>query len=346
MHTLATHHPILLYGAYGHTARFIITALIDQGFTPILSGRDREQLAVIRSLHAGLEVRVASVGDPVALHRALSGVSAVINAAGPFALTAFPIVEAAIKAGVHYLDVAAEADVVATTIDRYAEDARNAGIVLAPAIGFYGGLGNLLATAAMGNWAEADEITLAYSLSSWAPTQGTRVTIDIAAKRRGGQRLTFTKDGLTLRNDAAPLTQWTFPAPIGVQTVVSQFTTADAVTLSHHVKAGAISEYMTTAPLSDLSGPALSSKHVVDDRGRSAQTFLLEAVVRAGAQQRRAVARGQDIYAVTAPLVVEALKRLMEPSQQWRGVITAAEFGDARAYLAALVPQHLTVEFD
>jgi hypothetical protein len=37
--------PILVYGAYGHTGRFIVSELIDKGFTPVLSGRDRQQLA-------------------------------------------------------------------------------------------------------------------------------------------------------------------------------------------------------------------------------------------------------------------------------------------------------------
>ena len=126
--------------------------------------------------------------------------------------------------------------------------------------------------------------------------------------------------------------------------MISEFITADAVTISRHLKTEAISEYMTVAPLKDLSGPDLSTLQTVDERGRSAQTFFIEAVARLGNQQRRAVARGQDIYAVTAPLVVQALLRLLEQPIRWRGVVTAGELGDARAYLEDLVPEHLTVE--
>jgi short subunit dehydrogenase-like uncharacterized protein len=337
---------ILIYGAYGHTARFIIEELIARGFVTILSGRDHKRLQAVSSDYGELEIRVASVDDPIALNHAMEGVGAVINAAGPFALTVSHVVDAAISAHVPYLDIAAEPDVVAAMIEQYGDRARNAGVVLAPAVGFYGGLGNLLATAAMGDWSQADEITLAYSLSSWVPTTGTRATIDTARKRRGGQRLAFRNRRLELRHDDAPVAEWDFPTPIGKQGVTTEFTTADAVTLSHHIKTSAISEYMTLAPLKDLSGPELSVHHAVDARGRSAQTFLVEAVVRVGAQERHAVARGQDIYAVTAPLVVEALVRLLEQPRRWRGVVTAGELGDARSYLQALVPEHLTVELE
>jgi hypothetical protein len=65
---------------------------------------------------------------------------------------------------------------------------------------------------------------------------------------------------------------------------------------------------MTTAPLADLASDTPPT--AVDDSGRSAQTFLVEAVVRRNGTERRAVASGRDIYAVTAPIVAEALHRL------------------------------------
>jgi len=64
---------------------------------------------------------------------------------------------------------------------------------------FYGGLGDLLATAAMSSWEHADEITIAISLDSWKPTRGTRVT----GQRNSSQRLFFTKNKLE-RGDPQP----------------------------------------------------------------------------------------------------------------------------------------------
>src|SRR4051794_10100010 len=90
---------VLVYGAYGHTGRFVVAELRKRGFEPVLSGRDAARLP------GG---RPASVDDPASLDRALDGVAAVINCAGPFAATARPVAEAAIRAGVPCVDVAAE----------------------------------------------------------------------------------------------------------------------------------------------------------------------------------------------------------------------------------------------
>jgi short subunit dehydrogenase-like uncharacterized protein len=341
-------HPspaILVYGANGHTGRFIVRELIAQGLRPILSGRNRSGLEAVRAAHGGWDVRAASLEEPGSLDRAFHGAAAVINVAGPFAFTVAPLVDAAIRAGVPYLDVAAETDVSAATIADHGDRARTAGIALVPSTGFFGGLGDLLATAAMGDWRQADEVTLAYSLSSWKPTPGTRLTIPAGNARRGGQRLVFANHRLELRSDDAPVTEWVFPAPIGRQAVVGEFTTADSVTISRHLQTGSIAEYMTLAPLQDLSDPDLAPPAAADERGRSAQDFLLEAVVRRGSQRRRAVARGTDIYAVSAPLVVEAARRLLLEPRRWQGVVTAAELGDARSFLEALAPRHFELEF-
>jgi short subunit dehydrogenase-like uncharacterized protein len=343
--TTQINQPILVYGAYGHTGRFIVAELIERGFTPVLSGRDHGKLQAAGAVHRGLEFRAASAEDPSALDRAMNGVAAVINAAGPFAATVPPVFDAALRARIPYLDIAAEPDVVSATMKQNAARALQAGIALAPAIGFYGGLGDLLATAAMGDWPRVDRITLAFALSSWKPTAGTRLTIEAAEKRRGGRRLAFsTTEGLELRSDPAPVAEWDFPAPIGRQSVAAEFVTADSVTMSHHLTTQAIHEYMTLAPLKDLGDQDRSPPPAVDAQGRSSQTFLVEAVVELGTQQRRAVARGQDIYAVTAPLAVEALRRLLAPRRPWRGVVTAGALGKAREFLEALAPRHLTFE--
>ena len=56
---------------------------------------------------------MASVDDPASLDRAISGAAAVINCAGPFMDTAAPLIEAAIRGRIHYLDVTAEQPAVA-----------------------------------------------------------------------------------------------------------------------------------------------------------------------------------------------------------------------------------------
>ena len=54
---------VLVYGAYGHTGRFVVTELLRRGLTPILSGRDSARLGELAAQFPGLEVRQASVDD-------------------------------------------------------------------------------------------------------------------------------------------------------------------------------------------------------------------------------------------------------------------------------------------
>lgn len=339
-----SHRTVTVFGAYGHTGRFIVAELRKRGWTIILSGRDAARLQAIGEGHHDLEIRPASVDAPSALDHALAGATAVINCAGPFAATSAPVIEAALRARIPYLDVTAEVEVAAAAFERYDGRARDAGVVIVPSVGFYGGLGDLLATAAMGNWSAADEISLAYALDSWKPTLGTRATIQATKARRDGQRLIYSNQRLELRTDSAPITEWTFPAPIGKQTVIADYTTADSVTIPHHVRTRELRTYMTLAPLKDLSDPDMSPPAGIDDSGRSAQTFLVEAVVRLGSEERRAVARGRDIYAVSAPLVVEAMQRVVGGQANTAGVVAAGKIFDARDFLTSLTPTHLSFE--
>src|ERR1700722_20925265 len=183
---MTSNKSVTVFGAYGHTGRFVVSELRRRGWTPILSGRDPDKLNALGDVHPGLESRRACVHDPASLDRALFGATSVINCAGPFARTSAPVIEAALRAQIPYLDVAAEIETNADTFEHYGDRARDAGIVLVPAMAFFGGLGDLLATTAMGDWMAADEICIAYALSSWKPTLGTRATTQVSRQRRGG----------------------------------------------------------------------------------------------------------------------------------------------------------------
>jgi short subunit dehydrogenase-like uncharacterized protein len=263
---------------------------------------------------------------------------AVINCAGPFASTAGPTIEAAVRAGIPYLDVTAEVEVVAETFAGQA----GAGVPIVPAVAFYGGLADLLATAAMGDWSAADTLTIAYALSSWRPTPGTRTTGRVSAQRRGGRRIVYAGGGLRHRTGDAPHTDWTFPAPVGTRPVVGEYTTADSVTIPTHLKAPEIATFMSRNAVDDLRSPDTSGPVAVDARGRSAQTFLVEVVARSGGVERHAVASGRDIYAVTAPLVVEAAARILAGSGDAPGVASVGARFDPVDFLGSLSPRHLT----
>jgi hypothetical protein len=326
---------VAVFGAYGHTGRFVVAQLLDRGFVPVLSGRDAATLKEM-AYESGLEARPAAVDDPASLDHALAGAAAVINCAGPFATTAAPVIEAALRAGIPYVDVAAEIEANVDTFAHFTDRARAAGAVIVPAMAFFGGLGDLLTTAAMGDWTVADEAHVAYGLSGWHPTAGTRTAGAVSRQRRQGQRVRYSNGRLEYREDASPTLEWPFPEPMGARTVIGEFTMADVVTIPSHLSIPEVCTYMTVEAARDLSAPDTPAPTSVDERGRSAHTFLVDVVVRSGGHERRAVVRGQDIYAVTAPLVVEAVDRILTGRTRTVGVASAGEIFDAPDFLRAL----------
>ncbi|MDI1465393.1 saccharopine dehydrogenase NADP-binding domain-containing protein [Catellatospora sp. KI3] len=326
---------VAVYGAYGHTGRFVVAQLRAQGFTALPLGRDADRLA---ESFPDLAHRVASVDDPASLDRALRGAAAVINCAGPFALTAGPVIEAALRARIPYVDVAAEIEANVDTFAHFTDQARAAGTAVVPAMAFFGGLGDLLVTAAMGDWTSADEAHVAYGLSSWHPTGGTLVSGTVSRDRRDGRRVRYTGGRLAYHaaDGELPTLDWDFPAPLGPRPVYGDFTMADVVTVPSHLPIPEVRTYMATGAARDLGTPGTPAPVAVDDQGRSAQTFTVDVLVRAGGEQRRIAAHGRDIYAISAPLAVEAVRRILDGRTLTTGVASAGQMFDAPDFLRAL----------
>ncbi|MGC4992723.1 saccharopine dehydrogenase NADP-binding domain-containing protein [Nocardia salmonicida] len=155
---------------YGHTGRLLVDELCRRGLVPVLCGRDARRLAALAAEHPGADVRPASLDAPADLDRALTGVAAVVNCAGPFGDTPPALLDAARRAGVHYLDVAGEALVAWRTFTDFPPPEST---LLIPAAGFFGALGDLLASVAYGAApSPADEVSVAIALNGWTPTEG------------------------------------------------------------------------------------------------------------------------------------------------------------------------------
>lgn len=337
---MTSNKSVTVFGAYGHTGRFVVAELLDRGWTPVLSGRNADKLDGLAAEYPRLEMRPASVDDRDSLDRALTGTVAVVNCAGPFMDTAVPIVEAAVRARIHYLDVTAEQQSALTIFEQYGGIAHDAGIILLPAVAFYGGLGDLLATAAMGDWDSADEIRVAVALDSWKPTLGTRIT----GERNTAKRLVFSNNQLVFLADPPPTRSWNFPEPFGTQEVVG-LALAEIITMSRHLRAREIRPYMNLKPLIDIRDPDTPTPTAVDKSGRSNQIFVMDVIARRNSECRRATVTGQDIYAITAPIVVEALTRTVTFENGKAGAFAAGELFNAKDFLQSLSPEHLQLEF-
>ncbi|WP_239643022.1 NAD(P)H-binding protein [Nocardiopsis alkaliphila] len=325
---------VAVFGASGHTGRFVVRELLERGLDPLPSGRDE---AGLRAAHPELEVRRASVDDPESLDRALFGAQAVINCAGPFATTAAPMIEAALRTGISYVDVSAEIELVQDTFARFTDRAHHARISVIPAMAFFGGLGDLLTTTALGKRTAADEVHVAYGLSGWHPTPGTRVAGRVSRGRREGRRVRHEDGHLEYRDDAPPILEWPFPQPLGPRRVIGEFSMVDVVTIPSHVDVPRVTTYMTLEAAEEVADPHLPT--ATDDR--RAESFLVDVLVRSKDEEEHVFVTGRDIYAVTAPLAVEAALRILSGRARVTGVASAGEAFDAPDFLRAL-SAHLT----
>ncbi|HEU5218432.1 MAG TPA: saccharopine dehydrogenase NADP-binding domain-containing protein [Gemmatimonadales bacterium] len=174
----------LIYGATGYTGRLILAECLFRGLTPILSGRSEAVGELARS--HGLEARIVGLEDPAALRRALEGVAAVLHCAGPFSRTSRPMADACLASGSHYLDITGEIGVFEALAGRNAE-ARAAGVMLLPGIGFDVVPSDCLAAHLKARLPDATRLTLAFE-SSGGLSRGTATTMVENISRGGAIR--------------------------------------------------------------------------------------------------------------------------------------------------------------
>jgi hypothetical protein len=323
---------VAVYGAGGHTGRFVVEELRRRRMPVIAVGRSGA------TLPTSVPTRVASIDDAEALTRAFAECAVVINCAGPFLDTAEPIIKVAIGSGIGYVDVTAEQASAMKTFELFDGPARAARVAVIPAAGFYGGLADLLATALAGAKAEVDELTVAVALDHWWPTRGTRKT----GERNRVPRMIIDGYHLAPMPLPAATSSWRFGEPHGEQRMV-ELPFSEVITISRHLRARSLRSYLTQSSLDEIRDTTTLPPSPHDDRGRSAQHFEMVVRAREGTTVRTAVATGRDIYAISAPLVVEAAARMMQPGFRRFGACALAQTFDAREFLGALSPEHLMV---
>ncbi len=122
----------------------------------------------------------------------------------------------------------------------------------------------------MGDWTEADEAHIAYALSDWHPTAGTRLSGAVSRERRGAHRLRYSGGQWERRTDAAPTLEWTFPEPMGSRPVIGEFTMADVVTVPQHLSIPEVTTYMSAEAARDVA--ALTRRPPPPPTGAGART--------------------------------------------------------------------------
>jgi len=124
----------LLYGANGYTGALVARMAARLGLNPILAGRDRGSIVQLAT-ELELEHRAFALDDASAVEANLKDVPVILHCAGPFSRTSQPMVDACLRTQTHYLDITGEIAVFESLAARDAE-ARGAGVMLLPGVGF------------------------------------------------------------------------------------------------------------------------------------------------------------------------------------------------------------------
>ena len=328
---------IAVYGAYGHTGKFIVSQLLHHGFNPILCGRNKERLSSYSQQYPNLETKVADINQPNSLDSAFTGSDIIVNCAGPYLDTAEPIIQSALRLGKTYIDLSAEQKSVLDIFEKYSDQAEQAKIIIIPAAAFYGGLGDLLSTALTDGWNEIEDINIYIGLDSWHPTKGTRLT----GERNHYQRFVFANGHLQPLQASEPII-WNFPKPMKAIEMIAVPLT-EIITISRHLNVKNINTYISLNSIQDIRNTETPEPKPTDEKNRSSQLFCMEVVALNGNKKRNIVAQGKDIYAVTAPLVVEAIKRIIAGKIKKYGVTTLGEVFEATDFLNSLNADDITI---
>lgn len=155
---------LLIYGANGYTGQLIAAAAKTQQLDFAIAGRNAEAINQLAAQLGcdGLVFGLDSV-DVIAQH--LSPFNIVIHCAGPFSVTAEPMLQACLQSQTHYLDITGEISVFERA-QALSEDAKNANVVLCPGVGFDVIPTDCVASQLKQRMPDAERLTLGFDSSS------------------------------------------------------------------------------------------------------------------------------------------------------------------------------------
>lgn len=308
---------IALLGATGYTGKLVAAELAKRRLPHRLGGRSPEKLAALPS---DAERFVVDAGEPARVDAFLEGANALITTVGPFARLGMPVVEAAARNQVPYVDSTGEQPFIAEVYERFAD----ASVPIVPGCGFDFIPGDLVAEVAIAALGGAPSEVAVHTSAMTIPSRGTaRTSVEMAE---------------SMATEAAVRR---VPFPGRVRTAI-EFPFGD-VPLGRHARGAHVITTMVlpaaAAPVARRL-PALLSRlaPLVERlpegppeglRRRARFQIVAEAI---GPGGRAAVfCEGKDIYGLTARFLVEAAERLTG-----KGGMAPAEALDAERFLQAV----------
>jgi short subunit dehydrogenase-like uncharacterized protein len=349
---------IVLFGATGFTGRLTAKALARRGADFTIVGRDPEKLKALASEVEPTDIAVADATDLDALQTALRGADVLISCVGPFERYGKTALEAALRAGVHYVDSTGEGTFIDKMIDECDERARDTGIALAPALGFDETPGDLAVELAS-HGLDRPDVTVTYAL----PRTGSRGTVRSAfgiLTTKGP----FLRDGQVRWTRAGELQRWApMPPPLGPRRCVSfplallrlaprgrELSSVETyVTVGHIEHTGLRYAFPLLKLLVDKTPESVMERFLErlpegpeGDQRNQRWTILAEA--RSGDSWRNVSIVGKDVYGITAETLTLAALNMAQPGFNLTGVISPVQAAGRDALIDALTQLSTVIE--
>jgi short subunit dehydrogenase-like uncharacterized protein len=132
--------PVVIYGANGFSGRLIAEFLREYNTPFIAAGRSASRIKDVMAHVPGIEgadFEVVETGGSVAdLARLFDGAKVICNTAGPFIYNGPTVIEAALKAGCHYIDIGGEQTWLREVDEKWGEKFAKHELLAAPATAF------------------------------------------------------------------------------------------------------------------------------------------------------------------------------------------------------------------
>jgi len=323
---------IALLGATGYTGKLVAEELARRRLPHRLGARDPQRLAALPTAD-DRETFVVDAAEATRLDAFLDGADALINTVGPFLRLSVPVVEAAVRSGVPYVDSTGEQEFMSLVYERFA----GAPVPIVPACAAEYIPQDLAAAIALGDLGgDASEIGVHTRTTGALPSRGTaRTTIEMAAS------MFSSPAGRRVRRVPFPSGARTVPElPFGDRAIARHAGDARVVTtFSVPGFSGPVARLLPAVlsrlgPIVDRlpEGPSPRARH------RARFEILAEAI---GAGGRAAVTCwGRDVYGITGRFLVEAALRV-----EGGGAMAPAEALEPAAFFDAVSGAHDGVEF-
>lgn len=339
---------VLVWGATGYTGRLVVEALARRGIAFAVGGRSREKVDALARASGAAEAVVARIDDASSLEAALAGRVVVCAVAGPFGEVGEPVVAAAARLGVHYLDTTGEQDFVIAASRAHDATARATGAAIAPAFAYeiaIADFGASLASRALGG--EIDAIDVAYSTFDGGTSRGTRASAARVAAAGGarleGGRLVPERIGMSTRSFSMPWREawaasfpspeaWAVPRHVRVRDVRTFMCMPRGAALAMRVASPGIAVAARLAPRALAAAAARGDEGPsADERART--RFALHVEARGARGVRRITLEGYDPYGITGALQALGAARALEGPPRATGVLAPSELVDPTAAL-------------